>query len=35
MVLPLTAVAGIVTDASEQDETIQRLRAADVPVIHA
>jgi DeoR/GlpR family transcriptional regulator of sugar metabolism len=34
-VLPLTAVAGIVTDAAEQDETIQRLRAADVPVIHA
>jgi DeoR/GlpR family transcriptional regulator of sugar metabolism len=34
-VLPLSAVAAIITDASERDETIQRLRAAEVPVIHA
>ena len=34
-VLPLTAVAGVITDASEQDDTLQRLRTANVPIIHA
>ena len=34
-VLPLSAVSGIVTDASAQDPTIERLRAADVTVITA
>jgi DeoR/GlpR family transcriptional regulator of sugar metabolism len=34
-VLPLTAVAGVITDASPDDETVRRLRAADVPFIHA
>ena len=34
-VLPLGAVAGVITDASAQDETVRRLTAAGVPVIPA
>jgi DeoR/GlpR family transcriptional regulator of sugar metabolism len=34
-VLPLTAVAGIVTDAPEDDETLRRLREAGVAIVHA
>ena len=34
-VLPLTAVAGVVTDAPADDETMQRLAEAGVPVVPA
>ncbi|MBM0259527.1 DeoR/GlpR family DNA-binding transcription regulator [Micromonospora sp. 4G55] len=34
-VLPLTAVAGVITDAPEQDETVSRLHNAGIPVIQA
>jgi DeoR/GlpR family transcriptional regulator of sugar metabolism len=34
-VLPLTAVAGVVTDADPDDETVQRLTGAGVPIIGA
>jgi DeoR/GlpR family transcriptional regulator of sugar metabolism len=34
-VLPLDAVAGVITDASSQNETVRRLTAMDVPVIPA
>ncbi len=34
-VLPLTAVAGVITDAPEDDDTLQRLRDADVQIIPA
>lgn len=34
-VLPLSAVAGVITDASSQSETVRRLSAADVSVISA
>ncbi|MEU8228396.1 DeoR/GlpR family DNA-binding transcription regulator [Actinoplanes sp. NPDC048967] len=34
-VLPLSAVAGVVTDASSQDETVRRLSAEGVPVLPA
>jgi DeoR/GlpR family transcriptional regulator of sugar metabolism len=34
-VLPLGAVAGVITDASTQDETVRRLTVAGVPVIPA
>jgi DeoR/GlpR family transcriptional regulator of sugar metabolism len=34
-VLPLTAVAGVITDAPSQDETVRRLTAAGVPMIAA
>jgi DeoR/GlpR family transcriptional regulator of sugar metabolism len=34
-VLPLTEVAAVVTDAPADDETVQRLYRAQVPVIHA
>jgi DeoR/GlpR family transcriptional regulator of sugar metabolism len=34
-VLPLGSVAGVITDASSQDETVQRLSADGVPVIAA
>ena len=34
-VLPLSAVAGVITDASSQDETVRQLSADGVPVIHA
>jgi hypothetical protein len=34
-VLPLTAVAGVITDASEHDDTLRRLRTANIPIIHA
>ncbi|MFI7540302.1 DeoR/GlpR family DNA-binding transcription regulator [Actinoplanes sp. NPDC049599] len=34
-VLPWEAVAGVITDASSQDETVRRLNAAGVPVIAA
>jgi DeoR/GlpR family transcriptional regulator of sugar metabolism len=34
-VLPLSAVAGVITDASAQDETVRRLTAAHVPVLPA
>jgi DeoR/GlpR family transcriptional regulator of sugar metabolism len=35
VVLPLDAVAGVVTDAPTTDETVRRLTEADVPVIEA
>jgi DeoR/GlpR family transcriptional regulator of sugar metabolism len=34
-VLPLTAVAGVITDASAQDETVRRLSAAGVSMVVA
>jgi DeoR/GlpR family transcriptional regulator of sugar metabolism len=34
-VLPFADVAGVITDASSQDEVVRRLRAEGVPVIHA
>jgi DeoR/GlpR family transcriptional regulator of sugar metabolism len=34
-VLPLTAVAGIITDAPEQDDTLQRLRTAGISIVPA
>jgi DeoR/GlpR family transcriptional regulator of sugar metabolism len=34
-VLPLSAVAGVITDASSQDETVRRLSAEGVPVLPA
>ncbi|GAA3920727.1 DeoR/GlpR family DNA-binding transcription regulator [Actinoplanes auranticolor] len=34
-VLPLSAVAGVITDASSQDETVRRLSADGVPVLPA
>ena len=34
-VLPLTAVAGVITDAPSQDETVRRLTAAGVPMLVA
>ena len=34
-VLPLASVSGIITDAPEEDPTIQELRAADVPILTA
>jgi DeoR/GlpR family transcriptional regulator of sugar metabolism len=34
-VLPFAGVAGVITDASSQDEVVRRLRAEGVPVIHA
>jgi DeoR/GlpR family transcriptional regulator of sugar metabolism len=34
-VLPLGAVAGIVTDAPASDDTVRRLRDGGVAVIHA
>ncbi|MGN9907738.1 DeoR/GlpR family DNA-binding transcription regulator [Phytohabitans sp. LJ34] len=34
-VLPITAVAGIVTDAPADDDTVRRLTEADIPIIHA
>jgi DeoR/GlpR family transcriptional regulator of sugar metabolism len=35
MVLPLTSVAAVITDAAEDDDTLQRLRDAQVPLIDA
>ena len=34
-VLPYSAVAGVITDASSQDETVRRLSAEGVPIISA
>jgi DeoR/GlpR family transcriptional regulator of sugar metabolism len=34
-VLPLRAVAAVITDAPSQDDTVQRLHDAGIPVIHA
>jgi DeoR/GlpR family transcriptional regulator of sugar metabolism len=34
-VLPLSEVAGVITDAQAEQETVRRLRELDVPVIHA
>jgi DeoR/GlpR family transcriptional regulator of sugar metabolism len=34
-VLPLDAVAGVITDAPARDETVRRLVGAGVPVISA
>ncbi|MQA07214.1 MAG: DeoR family transcriptional regulator [Pseudonocardiaceae bacterium] len=34
-VLPLTTVAGVITDAPEHDDTVRRLHDAGIPVIHA
>jgi DeoR/GlpR family transcriptional regulator of sugar metabolism len=34
-VLPFADVAGVITDASSQDEVVRRLSAEGVPVVHA
>ena len=34
-VLPLTSIAGIITDAPPADDTVRRLAEVDVPIIHA
>jgi hypothetical protein len=34
-VLPLTSVAGVITDAPEDDDTLRRLRAAGVQIVPA